>query len=123
MGQLDLLLPGSAAPRCVAVRSPTAAARIARAAAWLEERGKTERLVVVAPSTEAASWILRDVGASLGGTFGWERTTFGRHAATLAGPALAERRLTPAGRLALEALCARIVHALARDGALGRFSD
>src|SRR5262249_10659743 len=64
----------------------------------------------------------RPVAARNGATFGWTRVSFGRLAAQLAAPALVDAGLVAAGAVALEALCARVVHRLADKGALGRFA-
>jgi RecB family exonuclease len=66
--------------------------------------------------------VVRPVAASAGATLGWTRLGLGRLAALLAVPGLVERAQVAAGALALEALCARVVHRLEADGALGRFA-
>ncbi|MDB4992687.1 MAG: ATP-dependent nuclease, subunit [Myxococcaceae bacterium] len=102
------------------VRAAAASQRISCAAEWLAAHGKSRRLVILGPSNEAANHLARTVAHAAGSSFGWERTTLGRLAATVAAPELAAAGLSPSGRLPLEALCARVVHTLGRDG-LGRF--
>jgi ATP-dependent helicase/nuclease subunit B len=122
MAQLDLLLANAAVPRCVIVGSSRAETRICRAVEWLRERGATARVLTVGPTLEGAGEVLRAAVSDVGAAFGWERTTLARLGATLAGEALAERGLVPAGRLSLDALLTRIVHELGPAG-LGRFAD
>lgn len=74
-------------------------------------------------STEAAAEIARVSASRRGAVFGWHRSTLGRTAAALAGPALAARGLSPVGALPLTALVARVVDALRRTRSLGRFND
>jgi CRISPR/Cas system-associated exonuclease Cas4 (RecB family) len=99
------------------VTSSSASARLARARGWLSAHGPHERLLVVAATPEAAFELVRSIPVAAG--FGWERLTLGQLAARLAAPALAERGLAPLGPLGVEAVCARLVHAL--RGRLGRF--
>src|SRR5690606_6465514 len=65
-------------------------ARLTAAAAWLAARGEP-RVTVVGASLEVASDVARRaVGATpRGAAFGWERTTLGMLAASLARPELA----------------------------------
>jgi hypothetical protein len=66
--------------------SPSAAARVDRAAAWLCERSPCEQILIVTANREAASEIVRrKVLESRGGAaFGWHRATVGRLAAEIA---------------------------------------
>jgi ATP-dependent helicase/nuclease subunit B len=57
-----------------------------------------------------------------GAAFGWHRLTLTQLAAALAAPALAARGIVPLNRLGNQAMAARVVHVLASDGALGRYS-
>lgn len=104
----------------VLLRSASGATRFSRASAWLRERGKSTRLVVVAETREAASSLVRASSRELGASFGWERTTLGGLAIALAAPELAANGLTPAGWLSIEALCDRVLGA--RRDHLGRFA-
>ena len=111
--------------------SPTAEERLERAASWLA--GRRERHVtIVGASIEASAEIARRAlaatsknGGAPRATFGWQRSTLGVLAVGLARPELARRGLVPVGGLALEAACARVVHAHHRKrggSALGRFA-
>ena len=53
---------------------------------------------------------------------GWRALTLGRLATMLAQDRLTEEGLAPVGSLSLEALCARAVSELAREGRLGRYA-
>ncbi|APR85438.1 ATP-dependent nuclease, subunit B [Minicystis rosea] len=101
--------------------SATASLRIERALAWLAERRRDEEVLILGASTEAAAETARLAAVRRGACFGWQRSTLGRTAAALAGPALAARGLAPVGALPLEALVARVVDGLRRTRSLGRF--
>ncbi|MBS2014168.1 MAG: PD-(D/E)XK nuclease family protein [Deltaproteobacteria bacterium] len=106
--------------------SPSAEQRLERAAAWLAARPE-RHVTIVGASIEASAEIARRALAARGGraSFGWQRSTLGVLAVGLARPELARRGLVPVGGLALEAACARIVHAAHRKrggSALGRFA-
>jgi CRISPR/Cas system-associated exonuclease Cas4 (RecB family) len=103
--------------------APAAGSRLERARAWLEGYAAGEELLVVAASLDAANELLRGVGCSRGAAFGWHRTTFPRLAATLAAEGLAREGAVPVGRLAGQALVARVVHECGAEGALGRFAE
>ena len=94
--------------------SPCAEARLASAAAWLASRTE-HHVTLVGASIEAAAEVARRGLAALPDTgarasFGWQRTTLGVLAVGIARPELARRGLVPVGGLALEAVCARVVH-------------
>ncbi len=107
----------------VVLESPSAAARVDRAARWLGSR-REAHVTIVAASIDAAAEVARraiitatkESRASLG----WQRTTLGAMAASLARTELARLGLAPASALALEAICARVVHD--HFDALGRFA-
>jgi CRISPR/Cas system-associated exonuclease Cas4 (RecB family) len=103
------------------VVSPSADRRLERAAAFLVERRRDEEVLILGAGVEAAAELTRLVVQRRGASFGWYRSTLGRVAAALAAPALAARGLAPVGSLPLEALAARVVDDLRREGALGRF--
>jgi len=103
--------------------SPVASHRLACAAEWLAARTRGEEVLIVGATWEAASELSRRVASAHGASFGWHRATLGRVAAALAGPELSARGLAPVGALPLEALCARVVDALARQKSLGRFAE
>jgi RecB family exonuclease len=100
------------------ISSPSAAARISRAAQWLERRSRGEGLRVVGGSVDGALELVRRLG---GASFGWHRTSLDHLALELATPALTRLQRAPASRLALEAIWSRVVHRLHADGRLGRF--
>ncbi len=102
--------------------SASAHARLARAREWLELRSRSERVLLLGASAEAIQSLARPVAQRGGASFGATRLGLGRLAALLAAEGLAERGLVAAGSLALEALCARVVHKLEEKGALGRFA-
>ncbi len=102
------------------LESPTVEARIQRAATFLASR--TEPYVmIIAASVDAAGEVARralDLGAPtksaaskpLRASLGWQRLTLTAVAASMARPELARLGLAPASPLALEAICARVVH-------------
>ena len=105
---------------------PCAEARLASAASWLAARPE-HHVTIVGASIEAAAEVARRaLGITPGaapasrGSFGWQRTTLGVLAVGLARPELARRGLVPASGLALEAVCARVVHD--QQSVLGRFA-
>jgi CRISPR/Cas system-associated exonuclease Cas4 (RecB family) len=110
--------------------SPCAETRLATAATWLRSRDpRTEaHVTIVGASIDAAAEVARR-GLEVGGakaSFGWQRTTLGVLAVSIARPELARRGLVPVGGLALEAVCARVVHDQHRGARgksrLGRFA-
>jgi len=76
---------------------------------------------VIGATTDAAGEAIRAVALARGSAFGMHRFTLGRLAAELAKHELVERELAPVGGLPIEALCARVVQRMRRDGTLGRF--
>src|SRR5579859_2407013 len=100
--------------------TPDAKTRLAAATQWLAERGGSNELVVVGATMQAAADLVRVAGRDLGAAFGWHRFTLAQFAWALADAQLSDRGLLPAGALALEAICARVVHAASARGALGR---
>ncbi|MGK4007926.1 PD-(D/E)XK nuclease family protein [Sorangium sp. So ce1036] len=104
------------------ITSPSAAARLDRAVAWLRRRRPAERVLLVGASVEAVNELARSAIRGRRAVFGWHRLTLPRLAAALAMPGLAARGLVPASALAIEALCARAIDGLAEDGLLGRFA-
>jgi len=98
--------------------SPSARARQETAVAWLRERREGEQVLLVAFSQVAAAELARNARRSA--TFGWHRFSLDGVAAAVASRVLAARRLVPVGQLAIEALCARVIHDCARTGELGR---
>jgi ATP-dependent helicase/nuclease subunit B len=98
--------------------------RIARARAWLEAREPAEEkeILIVGANLDAANEVARRVAQMKGAAFGWHRLALTQLAAVLAGPSLAARSIVPLSRLGTQAMAARVVHALAADGALGRYA-
>lgn len=96
----------------VVFESPSAEARVVRGASWLAASAES-RVTIVAASLEAAAEISRRalmVEGARRATLGWQRVTLGSLAAELARTELAKLGLAPASALALEAICARVVH-------------
>jgi CRISPR/Cas system-associated exonuclease Cas4 (RecB family) len=106
----------------VAATAFAAQARIARAAAWLRERAPAEETLVLAGTSGAASELVRTTAAERGAAFGWHRKTLGHLAYAFAESALVEQNLVPVGRLAAEAVAARVIFALRRAERLGRYA-
>ncbi len=97
-----------------------AEARLLEARKWMAARAK-ERALVVSATQEAASDCIRAAALQVGAAFGWQRLTLARLAAVVASRGLASRGLSPLSALGVEAVCARVVHQLGREKALGRF--
>jgi hypothetical protein len=95
----------------VVVGSPSAHARIARAESWLREQ-TAGHVTIVAASMEAAAEVTRRAITNGGprASLGWQRATLSSLVASLARTELARAGLAPASNLALEAICARVVH-------------
>jgi len=111
---------GSARGGKLIFRAPAAATRIRRGVEFLLSHGVAAEVVVVGASADAAAHVARTAAHQAGGSFGWYRFTLARLAGALAAHDLGDRKLTPVGTLALEAVSARIVHDLGTEG-LGRF--
>jgi CRISPR/Cas system-associated exonuclease Cas4 (RecB family) len=104
------------------VCGPDAASRIEEASRWLVARGAATEVGIIGATTQAAADLARSVGREVGASFGWRRFTLKRFAWELAGSSLAQRGLSPVGSLVVEAVSARVVHAAAAAGRLGRFA-
>ena len=96
--------------------------RIARARAWLMARAPAEELLIIGTTLDATNELARAVAQTTGGAFGWHRFTLAQLTAALAAPTMAARGIVPAGRLGVEAIVCRAVHALSPGGALGRYA-
>jgi ATP-dependent helicase/nuclease subunit B len=96
--------------------------RIARARAWLEAREPAEEILIIGATLDAANELARGMAQIKGAAYGWHRLSLTQLAAALAGPMLATRSIVPLSRLGTQAMAARVVHALAADGALGRYA-
>jgi CRISPR/Cas system-associated exonuclease Cas4 (RecB family) len=83
---------------------------------WIAGR---DEVLVLAPTRAAADEFAR--AACDGGRLGLHRTTLGQLAVELAAPAIAERGLAPVSQLGMEAVAARVVDRLRREGRLAYF--
>ena len=108
--------------RLRAIVSPSASTRRAAVESWLAAQDADRELVVVGATYDAAVEVTRDVVARRGASFGWRRRTLLRLAGELAMPTLVSGGVAPIAPLAAEAVCARIVHRLAKEEGLGRFT-
>ena len=104
------------------LHAPRAALRQRLAASWVAAHGGSERVLVLTPSPEAGSRVLRLAAEGRAAAFGWQRLTPGELAARLAAGPLAAKGRAPAARVVFEAVCARMVHSLQQDGQLGRYA-
>lgn len=104
------------------VRSPRADERRHAALRWLAAHDAATPLRVVGASFDAASDLIRRVARERGALFGWQRTTLGRLAATLATPVLAAGAVAPLGGVAREAIAQRVLGVLRDRDALGRLA-
>jgi hypothetical protein len=94
-----------------------AAARLSALHAILRARHPDEEVLVVGASQDAAAELVRNAGVTA--LFGAHRLTLGRLAALVAQQQLEERGLATLSPLGFEAVCARVVHQLAKRSALG----
>ncbi len=104
------------------VAAARAELRLRVAATRLAELQPGDEVIVVGGTAMAAAEVVRAIATSRGSAFGMHRLTLGRLAAELAKLPLAAAGLAPIGALPAEALCARVVDRLRRDGELGRFA-
>ena len=102
------------------VISPRSELRLREATAWLAAHEPGHEVLVIGATADAAGECIRAVALARGSAFGLHRFTLGRLAAELAKLELVERDLAAVGGLPVEALCARVVQRLRRDGTLGR---
>ncbi|MEO8845940.1 MAG: PD-(D/E)XK nuclease family protein [Kofleriaceae bacterium] len=102
------------------VVSPRSELRMREVTAWLAARPAGREVLVLGGSSDAAGEHIRAVALRCGSAFGMHRFTLGRLAAELAKLALVERDLATVGGLPIEALCARVVQRMRREGTLGR---
>jgi ATP-dependent helicase/nuclease subunit B len=107
-------------PGCI--ESPHGEVRFEAALRWLLVQERARPLLVVAHSLDAARDLLRAATLSLQATFGWELQSLTSLTTKLAALPLAERGLTVATPLALEAVCVRVVGELKASSHLGRFA-
>jgi len=97
-------------------------ARLRRASAWLEAQDRSRPVLVLAATLNAGKELLRRTVSARGATFGWRAATLAHVASELSAQQLSSARLTAIGRLASEAIVARVVHARLKSAALGRYS-
>lgn len=109
-----------AVPSCV--ESPHGEIRFEAALGWLTSQPRSRPLLVVAHSLDAARDLLRAATLKLDATFGWALESLTSLSTRLAALPLAERGLTVATTLALEAVCVRAVAELRARSELGRFA-
>ncbi|MDF3064965.1 MAG: ATP-dependent nuclease, subunit [Polyangiaceae bacterium] len=107
-------------PRCI--ESPHGDVRFEAALRWLTLQERAQPLLVVAHSLDAARDLLRAATLKLNATFGWELESLTSLTSKLAALPLAQRGLTAATPLSLEAVCVRAVAQLQSQGRLGRFA-
>jgi ATP-dependent helicase/nuclease subunit B len=98
---------------------PAGAARLAKMREWLAGRSSFERVMLIAPTLDAANLLARTALGEV--QFGWERITPSLLASRLALREMAERSLVPVTPLALEAICARAIARLHQSSDLGRY--
>jgi ATP-dependent helicase/nuclease subunit B len=96
--------------------------RLDAACAWLREQPRSQSILIVGASAQAAAEVARAAVAPGEATFGWRRLSFVGLAAWLAEEALASRQLAPATALAIEAVWTHVVHRLAQENQLGVFA-
>jgi len=105
------------------ITSSAAHSRIRHARAWLEARSPAEEILILAATAAAGNELARELAQTKGAAFGWHRLSLAQFAAVLAAPVLATRDLIALGSLGVQAICARVVHKLAGESALGRYSE
>jgi hypothetical protein len=111
----------SRAVSMTAILSVSSQRRLFRARAWLENRGKTEEVLLVGATLDAANELARGAAAQGGAVFGWHRLSISQLASTIAAPVLAARGLVPIARLGAEAVVASLLHRLRAEGELSLY--
>jgi ATP-dependent helicase/nuclease subunit B len=109
-------------PVASCIESPHGAIRFEAALRWMTVQERSRPLLVVAHSLDAARDLLRAATLKLRATFGWALESLTSLSTRLAALPLAERGLTAATPLALEAVCVRAVAELKARSQLGRFA-
>ena len=105
------------------VLSPSAARRLERAESWLAKQPAAAGVLVIGGTLLAANRIVRRAVQTRGAVLGWHRMTLAQLASALAAARLAGQGRTMAGRLAREAVVARVVHGLRGGQLLGRYES
>ena len=108
----------SPVPSCL--ESPHGVVRFQEALRWLVSQERSEPLLLVAHSLDAARDLLRAATVQMHATFGWSLESLTSLSVRWSALALAERELSVATPLALEAVCVRVVSELNAQGQLGR---
>lgn len=96
--------------------------RLQAAREFLEQQPSDRRVLVIAPSREAASDLLRPLIEARGALFGFHRTTLAEVARELSRPQQQDRRQVAMGSLGPIAMCARVLAELDGAGKLGRLA-
>jgi ATP-dependent helicase/nuclease subunit B len=104
------------------IESPHGEVRFEAALRWMMVQERSRPLLIVAHSLDAARDLLRAATLKLHATFGWALESLSSLSTRLAALPLAERGLTVATPLALEAVCVRAVAELKARSQLGRFA-
>jgi CRISPR/Cas system-associated exonuclease Cas4 (RecB family) len=102
------------------IESPHGEERFHSALRWLAAQPSARPLLVLAPTLDAGSELLRAATKHQGAVFGWAMESLSTLAVRLSALTLASRGLTLAPPLALEAVCVRVVSELKTQGKLGR---
>lgn len=103
------------------VESASAAARLDRAAAFLERFPRHQPITIVAASRGAADDLARRVAARRGATIGVSRFSLTQLAARVAATRLAGEGIAPSTSLGVEAVASRVAFDAAEDGTLDYF--
>ena len=104
------------------VESPSAAARLEAAAAFLRHRPALQPITIVGATRAAADDLARRIALERPATFGVTRLSLTQLAARVAMVSLAAERLTPSTWLGAEAVATRAAFTAARDAALEYFT-
>jgi ATP-dependent helicase/nuclease subunit B len=102
------------------VVSPHGEVRFRSALRWLSTQPAARPLLLLAPTLDAGSDLLRAATKQKQAVFGWAMESLGSLATRLSALTLAAQGLTLAPPLALEAVCVRVVSELQTRGKLGR---
>ena len=104
-----------------AIISAASHQRICWARSWLESRAAAEEVLIVGATLDATNEFVRTAAKTTNVAFGWHRLTLPQLAATVAAPLLAVRGLAPLSRIGTEAIAARLVYRLKKEGGLSRY--
>lgn len=104
------------------VESPHGELRFDGSLRWLLEQPAAQPLLVLAPTLEAGSDLLRAATRQKGAVFGWAMESLSSLATRLSALPLAARGLVLSPPLGLEAVCVRVVAELAAKNQLGRLT-